>query len=91
MKHRIPIVSCVNWEIFKYNFFQLLIKNGATTKKKLSNESLANVSLYTTIKTYLIFYILHFLGYFNQLLFSHKFGTEKQKEVCLIMYSYIIR
>ncbi|XP_021929475.1 serine palmitoyltransferase 2 isoform X1 [Zootermopsis nevadensis] len=56
--------------------------NGVPPKKKpvRSKESFEEVPLYTAVMTYLGFYLLMFLGYFNQLFFTPKVAMEKNRE-----------
>jgi hypothetical protein len=55
------------------------------SKKKpvRSKESFEAVPLYTAVMTYLGFYLLMFLGYFNQLFFTPKVAMEKNREVSI--------
>ncbi|KAJ9593702.1 hypothetical protein L9F63_014750, partial [Diploptera punctata] len=59
------------------------ISNGAIPKKKpeRSKESFEEVPLYTAVMTYLGFYLLMFLGYLNQLLFTPKVAREQNRDV----------
>ena len=70
-----------------FEFQEAKISNGGIPKKKpeRSKESFEEVPLYTAVMTYLGFYLLMFLGYLNQLLFTPKVAREQNREVRKIL------
>lgn len=61
-------------------------ENVSGIKSKRSKESFEEVPLYTAVMTYLGFYMLMFLGYLNQLLFTPKVATEKHRDGYVPLY-----
>ncbi|XP_063240412.1 serine palmitoyltransferase 2 [Bacillus rossius redtenbacheri] len=79
-KHSESIVAANNEGINDGN----VLKHEA--KKRRSKESFEPVPLYTAVMTYLGFYLLMFLGYFNQLFFTPKVAKERNREGYVPLY-----
>ncbi|GLG98501.1 Serine palmitoyltransferase 2 [Gryllus bimaculatus] len=66
-------------------------RNGSThhskEKKRKTVESFEQVPLYTAVMTYLGFYLLMFLGWLNQLLFTPNVAREQNREGYVPLYN----
>lgn len=62
-------------------------------KKKLTHEKeiFEKIPLYASFFAHIGFYILLFLGYVNQFLFSPKVAKERNREVSAIYFDYEIK
>lgn len=61
------------------------LQNGPQ-KKKISKQSFEQVPIYTALMTYLGFYILMFLGYFNQIFCVPTVSKEKNRDGYVPLY-----
>lgn len=59
--------------------------SGPITNLAKSKESFESIPLLAACLTYLGFYFLMLLGFLNQLLFTPKVATEKNRQVLLLL------